>query len=100
MRNLHSPSSRNPMARNRTVVAKNTFVIMPATSLERLVLTEIGDGESQGIHRNPRVRHAVPDDENETGDILFAAALDVIRASVVDLFEIDGGLVWRLAEVL
>src|SRR5579863_117203 len=87
------------MARKIMVVAKKTLGIMDG-SLKRLVFAEVRDCQSQRIDRNPRIRDAVPNHEDEARDVFLAAGFCMICARVVDLFEVDGRFVRRLPQVL
>src|SRR5207253_820738 len=69
------------------------------SSDEGLVLSEVGDGEPERVDGNEVVRDAVFDDEQNVGYVLFASRFLVVR-TVVDLLEIDRGMVGGRAQIL
>src|SRR5437868_3728270 len=69
MRNPHSPSRKNAIPINTTDVMTKVLEII-GVLLEGLVFVEIGEGQSERIDRNHRVRYFIFDDEHDVNDIL------------------------------
>src|SRR6516162_8040782 len=98
MRNSHCPTKKNPKAMKRIVVAKKTLVTITLL-LKSLVLAEVRDRKTQRVHGNHGIGDAIFDHENEMGCICLPLQGRSIAIVVIDLFEIDNGLIRRGSQV-
>src|SRR5512143_2782600 len=100
MRHRQASSNAKITASIKTVVASKALAIMDSLLPERLVVAEVGDGQPQRVDGDERVGDLVPEDEDDVCGERFPAPFAVIIERVVDLVEVDGGLVRGLPEVL